>query len=120
MNDESRKIKALEVYCTYLKRCMSGMRGECVDVQNLIIQASDSISPEMCLQSLEDEYDELRATQVTPTMEMIIQAVHDEAGRRHEGAEDPIVIKVFPHDYDALCEEEQIREILATGGELSE
>lgn len=60
--------------------------------------------------SLEAEFDELRSREVTPTMEAIIQAVHDEAGKAHDGeGGGDIVVRVPLIEYDALCAEEAAR-----------
>lgn len=68
------------------------------------------LTPEEVLANLEAEFDELTLRQATPTMEMIIQAVHDEAGRCDGELTSPIFIRVDPHDYDALCDEERARD----------
>ena len=69
-----------------------------------------TITPEEIMDNLEAEYDELVRRQATPTMEMIIQSIHDEAGRCDSELTSPIFIRVDPHDYDALCDEEAARE----------
>lgn len=67
-------------------------------------------TPAEVLSSLEAEFDELRSREVTPTMEAIIQAVHDEAGKAHDGeGGGDIVVRVPLIEYDALCAEEAAR-----------
>lgn len=80
------------------------------DMAHHVLASALTIAPEEVMASLEAEYDELARRQATPTMEMIIQAVHDEAGRCDSELTSPIFIRVDPHDYDALCDEEAARE----------
>lgn len=71
-----------------------------------------ALTKEETMAKLEAEFDELSRRQMTPTAEMIIQQVHDEAGKHDEELSKPIVIHVDPHDYDALCDEEEAREAI--------
>ncbi len=113
MNTNDKKA---QIYATYLKRCLIAMRGAESEVQELIIQGAEAVTPEMCIEALEGEYDELERRQMTPTMEAIIQAVHDEAGKAHDGeGGGSIVVRVPLIEYEALCQEEADREAMLAG-----
>jgi hypothetical protein len=112
--------KRAQIYATYLKRCLQAMVGASEEVQELIVRGAEAVTPDLCVKALEEEYDELERRQMTPTMEMIIQAVHDEAGRCDSELTSPIFVRVDPHDYDALCDEEAAREATTQKGGSSE
>lgn len=105
--------KSAQIYATYLKRCLQAMVGASEEVQELIVRGAEAVTPDLCLKALEEEYDELERRQMTPTMEAIIQMVHDEAGKAHDGeGGGNIVVRVPLIEYDALCHEEANREAM--------
>lgn len=103
-----KAIHTLQADNNYLRAVIAHMAtADGVDLSETAQRVLAAV-PRATLRALEEEYDALRERGMTPTMEAIIQAVHDTAGKGQEG--DDVVVTVSAMEYENLCAEERFKE----------
>ena len=75
-----------------------------IEIRNRVLDTTNNDT----IRDLEKEFYALLRDKMTPTMESIIQAVHDAAGKGEEG--DDVVVTLSSVEYEALCFEESVKE----------
>ena len=102
-----RAIQALQADNNYLREVIRHLADP---PDRIAADAALSAVPHNTIESLEAEFDMLRSQQMTPKMEAIIQAVHDQAGRECE-SDGAITVTISQAEYEMLCQEEEARDL---------
>ena len=105
----ARHVATLQADNNYLRAVVEYMADERspqdrIEMRKRVLEST----PHNTMRDLEQEFHALRRDKMTPTMESIIQAVHDAAGKGDEG--DDVVVTLSSVEYEALCFEEGVKE----------